>query len=124
VVAYLLDAVILGIPASILTTALFGLDWFFDYGAADVFQAFLLFLATVFLWTNWYGQTPGKKIAGIRVVAGDNLEQIGTGKAVLRYIGYFVSALVLMIGFIMIGFHSSKRGLHDIIADTYVIYSR
>lgn len=122
--AYLLDAIILGIPASIVTAIFFGMDWVLEYGAADFFQAFLLFLVTIFFWTNWYGQTPGKKIVGIRIVAGENFEEIGLGKALLRYLGYLASAFLFLIGFLLIGLHGKKRGLHDLIAGTYVIYSR
>ena len=35
-----------------------------------------------------------------------------------RYLATWVSAIILYIGFFMIGFHSRKQGLHDIIART------
>jgi uncharacterized RDD family membrane protein YckC len=36
-------------------------------------------------------------------------------------LGYIVSALTLYIGFIWVAFDEHKQGLHDKIADTYVV---
>ncbi|MFQ5987264.1 MAG: RDD family protein [Dehalococcoidia bacterium] len=39
----------------------------------------------------------------------------------MRYLGYIVCALTLGIGFLIIAFDDRKQGLHDKIANTYVI---
>ncbi|HKI85113.1 MAG TPA: RDD family protein, partial [Thermoanaerobaculia bacterium] len=39
-----------------------------------------------------------------------------------RLVGYFVSGLIFGLGFLMIAFEASKRGLHDMIAGTYVAH--
>ena len=70
-------------------------------------------------WT-WRGQTPGKMLFGIKVIRTDS-SPITLGYAFLRYLGYIVSAMTLYIGFIWIAFDSHKQGLHDKIADTYVV---
>lgn len=72
------------------------------------------------LFTGWDGQTPGKRLLGLRVVriTGD---PVGYGRALLRYIGYFLSFLLVGFGFVMIAFDRNKRGLHDLIAGTCVI---
>ena len=44
-------------------------------------------------WSNW-GQTIGKSTLGIKVVGADGKPPSG-GKAVLRYVGYIVSGIVL-----------------------------
>lgn len=41
-----------------------------------------------------------------------------------RLVAYVVSAIPLNIGFFMIGFTSKKRGLHDLLASTYVVRGR
>ncbi|MEA1918610.1 MAG: RDD family protein, partial [Campylobacterota bacterium] len=41
---------------------------------------------------------------------------------IIRYIGYIVSIIPLMIGFFMVAFRSDKRALHDLLAGTVVIY--
>lgn len=68
----------------------------------------------------WRGQTPGKMAVGIKVIRTDS-SPITWHYALLRYVGYIVSALTLGIGFIWIAFDSRKQGIHDKIADTYVV---
>ncbi len=72
------------------------------------------------LFTGWEGQTPGKKLMGLRVITMTG-EPVGYGRALLRYIGYFVSFFLLGLGFVMIAFDRNKRGFHDFIAGTCVI---
>lgn len=64
--------------------------------------------------------TPGKMLLGMKVVADDG-SKITPIKAILRYVGYFVSGIILGIGFLMIAFDKEKAGLHDKIAGTRVI---
>lgn len=71
-------------------------------------------------WTWNNGQTPGKMALGIRIVKTDG-SPISFGVAILRYIGYWVSSIILYIGFLMIAWDSKKQGLHDKIAGTYVV---
>lgn len=68
----------------------------------------------------WRGQTPGKVVMGIKVIRTDS-SPVTWSRALLRYAAYVVSACTLFIGFIMIAFDEKKQGLHDKIADTYVV---
>ena len=68
----------------------------------------------------WRGQTPGKMLLGIKIIRTDS-SPVTLGHAFLRYLGYIVSALTLYIGFIWVAFDDRKQGLHDKIADTYVV---
>ncbi|PIP08224.1 MAG: hypothetical protein COX51_04865, partial [Syntrophobacteraceae bacterium CG23_combo_of_CG06-09_8_20_14_all_50_8] len=43
------------------------------------------------------------------------------GIAFLRWIGYFISALPLYIGFLWVAFDGKKQGWHDKLAGTVVI---
>lgn len=79
----------------------------------------LLVLYTVGFWA-WRGQTPGKIALRVRVVGVDG-RPIGVGRAIVRYIGYLVSTLVFLGGYLMIGLTRRKQGLHDKIARTYVV---
>ena len=59
---------------------------------------------------------------GIKV--GDqNGEQISFGNALGRYFSKILSALILLIGFMMVGWDEKKQGLHDKIAGTFVFYA-
>ena len=64
--------------------------------------------------------TLGKMAAGIIVTDYDG-GRISFGRASGRYWGKMVSALILMIGFIMAGFTERKQGLHDIMAGCLVL---
>jgi uncharacterized RDD family membrane protein YckC len=65
------------------------------------------------------GQTIGKMLVGIRVVAGDGAPP-PVGTTLLRFLAYFVSGAPLTLGFVMAGLRHDKRALHDLIAGTRV----
>ena len=64
--------------------------------------------------------TLGKMVVGI-IVTDLNDNRISFGKANGRYWGKIVSAIILLIGFIMAGFTQKKQALHDIMAGTLVV---
>ncbi len=57
----------------------------------------------------------------VKVVRDRDGGPITWGPAILRLIGYYVSALVFYIGYIWIFIDKRKRGWHDLIAGTVVI---
>ncbi|MFD1175524.1 RDD family protein [Paenibacillus puldeungensis] len=75
--------------------------------------------STVLPCTSWQG-TIGKRMIGA-VIVDEEGERISYFRSVLRYLAQILSALILCIGYIMIGFSETKRGLHDWIASTFVI---
>jgi uncharacterized RDD family membrane protein YckC len=64
--------------------------------------------------------TPGQMVLGIRVTGLDG-GPIGFGRATGRYFASWLSAMVLLIGFIMAAFTERKQALHDILAGTLVV---
>lgn len=74
----------------------------------------------LYFWVKQKGQTPGKKVMGIRIVRVDSKE-IDWMTAVLRYVGYIVSGIPLALGFIWVAFDKQKQGWHDKIAGTFVV---
>ena len=97
------------------STALFGL-WL--QLAAVYLLAHLLY--HVVFW-SWRGGTLGQLALGIQVRRESDGRRIGIGTAVLRYIGYVISAWILYIGLIWAAFDRRKQGWHDKIAGTVVI---
>src|SRR5206468_79561 len=65
------------------------------------------------------GQTIGKMLVGVRVVAGEDEPPL-FGTALLRFVAYFASAGTFTLGFVMAGLRQDKRALHDLIAGTRV----
>jgi len=66
------------------------------------------------------GQTPGKKLTGLRVIQKSGAP-MKLEIAFLRWVGYLISKIFFYIGFIWIAFNREKRGWHDIIAGTCVV---
>lgn len=86
-----------------------------------LFEAAVLIVTMIF-WKRWRGATPGKKFANIKIVDYKTHEDIDNTQAITRTFGYIVSTLALLIGFFMVAFRKDKRGLHDLLAGTVVIY--
>lgn len=84
------------------------------------FVAWLIEIVYVVAFWVWRGQTPGKMITGIKIIRTDS-SPIDWQYSLLRYIGCIISAIIIFIGFIWIAFDSRKQGIHDKIADTYVV---
>lgn len=64
--------------------------------------------------------TLGKMAVGIKVIGG-NGERISLLRAFGRFLATYLSG-IFYIGYIMVGITNRKRGLHDFIANTYVVY--
>ena len=80
---------------------------------------FIFFLV---LWAQ--GLTPGKLILGMRVIKTTG-ERAGFWRMALReIIGKWVSAIVILLGFLWIIWDKDRQGFHDKIADTLVVAER
>jgi len=65
--------------------------------------------------------TPGKMALGIQVTD-EHGGRIGFGRASGRWFGKIVSGMVFYVGFLMAGFGSHKQALHDMMANTFVVF--
>jgi len=72
------------------------------------------------VFVSRFGATPGKMALDLKVIRPDG-GPLSLGRAVGRYFAKIVSGIILAIGYIMAGFDSQKRALHDMICDTRVI---
>ncbi|MDA7817281.1 RDD family protein [Sulfurimonas sp.] len=79
-------------------------------------------IITILFWRRWKGATPGKRFLHVKIVDAKTLGEIDNKQAITRSLGYIVSMIPLFIGFIMVGLRADKRGLHDLLAGTVVIY--
>ena len=90
----------------------------FAVGMGGTFLVFLLFG----VMEGTTGQTPGKWIAGIRVVGADDLQPCGVGRALLRKLlliadGFFNG----MVGLLVAGFNEKRQRVGDLVAKTVVV---
>jgi uncharacterized RDD family membrane protein YckC len=67
--------------------------------------------------------TPGKRILGIYVVR-TNGRRVDSAFGALRYLAYYVSALPLFLGFLMVLWTDERKALHDMICGTRVVYGK
>lgn len=118
-VAFFIDAIAIFVFVAILLSmiSISINEWFaaiywteFAFGAP-------YFAILVGLWSN----TLGKRLFGLSVVRLDG-SKVGYGRAFGRYLCYSLSFLTFGIGFLMIAFREDRRGLHDLICDTKVVY--
>ena len=83
---------------------------------------FSVLLVTIIFWDKWRGATPGKKLVHIKIVDAKTFHDITNKQAITRSLGYIPSTLLFGVGFFMVAFRKDKRSLHDLLADTIVIY--
>jgi uncharacterized RDD family membrane protein YckC len=138
-VAYMIDALILLVPGTILIGLFVGVviltsESMDHEDLAGPLIVGGLLTAAALIVVNWLyealmtssprGATVGKMALGLRIVRVDGT-QLSFGRATARHFAkYMVTPMVpLAIGYIMAAFTNRKRALHDILADTLVIYS-
>lgn len=97
-------------------------DFIFEYSIYDI-VLYLLKVAYFVLMTYFTGFTLGKKLLQIQVVSTEGRKPTFFEIVFRESVGKFLSALILYVGYFMIGADKQKRGLHDILSDTYVVYS-
>ena len=96
-------------------------DFIFQYSIKDIL--FYIMQAAYFVMLTYFtGSTLGKKLFQIRVVSAEDRKMTFFEVTFRETVGRFLSALILSIGYIMIAIDKKKRGLHDILSDTNVVY--
>lgn len=90
--------------------------------------AFLIITAIIWLYfaiceSSAWQATVGKLALRIRVTDMQG-ERISFLRAFGRYPAKYLSALILGVGFLMVGWTQRKQGLHDLIANTLVLNGR
>jgi uncharacterized RDD family membrane protein YckC len=80
-------------------------------------------LAAIYFSAFWVlaSQTPGMRLMEVMLMRTDG-EPIGWGRALRRLVGMVLAALPLFAGYALILVDSRRRGLHDRIAGTVVLY--
>lgn len=127
VLASVIDTILMMLLFVPLFLAIFGIEYFTMPESRDEFDPVALLLNHVLpaviivaLWIRFSG-TPGKLLLGASLVDKTSLQPISAKQAIIRYLGYIPSFLVLGLGFIWVAFDKQKRGWHDMIAGTLVV---
>ena len=110
----ILDGVILGVPGAALQIALKGLG--------TVLSLLIGLLYFTLLLGREKGQTLGMSAMGIRVQSRDGGGSIGYGRAAIRWIGGYISAVFLWIGYLWMIWDAEKQCWHDKMAGDVVVH--
>lgn len=98
------------------------LDWVLgiadDFGIGFGWTAF--YFSVFIAW--WKGQTPGKKLLGIRVIKLDG-SPLNLWESFERYSGYAAGLFTGLLGFLQIFWDANRQAIQDKIAETLVIQS-
>ena len=148
VAAYILDAIVLYIPNTIIMKAMGGdsaqeamkqtmlsapgdvhvmltayQQFYATMGTAVVITTVMAWLYFALLESSPWQATLGKLALGIRVTDLEG-KRISLPRALGRYPAKFLSTIILGIGFLMVAWTRRKQGLHDMIAGTLVLNGR
>ncbi|MFC0557944.1 RDD family protein [Halalkalibacter alkalisediminis] len=92
----------------------------------ETFLGAVVFFFYFAIMTKLYGQTIGKMVMGLKVIS-TNDEHLKWSQIVFREgVGRLLHQVFFLfyVIYVMVAFTEKKQGLHDIIADTFVIYDR
>jgi len=118
VLAFIIDSIIIAVVNAIIAAILNSSTT----GRSGI-QTLLGIIYFTYFWSAsspWPGQTIGDKVLNLRVIRTDGSD-LSIVQALIRYVGLFISFIVIFIGVIWVAFDPNKQGWHDKIAGTYVI---
>lgn len=132
--AYVIDSVIVFaglLIVRLLVSGLFSLtegtflggNILFHYTLKDI-VLYIFQVMYFILFTFCTGTTPGKKLLNLRVVQADGGKPVFFNVLYRETIGRFLCGLSIGIGYIVAGLDKEKRGIHDMLCDTRVVYAR
>lgn len=127
VLAFIVDALAIGVIASAVTLGQAGVviwdHWLELVAWRNFLETALSFLYFTILWSSiGGGQTLGMRLLGLRVVRADG-SAIDYGAAVIRWIGIVISAAVVLLGLLWVAVDPRKQGWHDKMASTFVVHA-
>jgi uncharacterized RDD family membrane protein YckC len=141
--AFVIDAVITGIPCYILGLVFYG--WFSQFKAVAALTGYLLTLSYFVLLASdtGSGQTLGQRLLGIEVVKADGthlslaeslaryaillVPLVGSGTATFlpdvlaEFLGYLYAFLTLAMAYLYIFNRRTRQTVHDLITGSYVV---
>jgi uncharacterized RDD family membrane protein YckC len=107
-VAYLIDAILIGIVSALLNVVHLG------------FLGSLVSIAYLVYFWSTTGVTIGNRVMNIRVAKADG-SALSWGTGIVRYIGLIVSIIPIFLGLLWVIWDPNKQGWHDKLANTVVV---
>jgi uncharacterized RDD family membrane protein YckC len=128
VLAAIIDSVLICVIIFPILLAVYGPVYFQSdrliQGPVDFLVSWVLPAVAVVLFWIARQATPGKMAVGARIVDARTGGKPSTAQLVVRYVGYYVSMIPLLIGMFWIAFDPRKQGWHDKMARTVVVRAK
>lgn len=124
--AMVIDGVLWAVGSAVLMWVVYGdpVSRWDDLRPGTLAINWLLPLVMCVLFWAWQGATPGKLIAGVKVVDAQSGRRPTPLQALIRWVGYLLSALPLFAGFWWAKLDAEGRTWHDRLSRTAVERSR
>ena len=123
--ASVIDTLLLMLILAPILYALYGEEYFagisMTEGRMDDFLNYLLPAVVVILFWVYRSATPGKMIFDLTIVDAVTGRKPSTGQFIGRYLAYYLSALLVGLGFLWVAWDRRKQGWHDKLAGTVVV---
>lgn len=119
--AFVIDTLIILILSEIIVQFVKYFAEDVDLSPVAITRPFLILL--VYMTILWFSMeaTIGQKLCGLRVVDAVTETKISFLRAVGRCFALLLAMFLLFVGVVMVAFSERKKGLHDILAGTYVV---
>jgi len=128
-IAWIVDTIIFGVIGWIISIPFgtnygygsgMGYETGFNLGGTGTILTLLISLAYYVYLDGMKGATIGKRVMKLKVIGTNGAMPIGPGPGVIRWLIKIIPILNL-VAYIWILFDSEKQGLHDKIANTFVV---
>ena len=127
-VAFVIDIALIGVTLTIVgSAASLVTDFLHINGRLLTFLQVIMVIIGAVIFVGYFillwmlaGMTIGKRIMGLIIVREDG-SKLTLGNAIRRYIGYYVSA-ILLLGYLWVLLDARRQGWHDKLAGTLVLY--
>jgi uncharacterized RDD family membrane protein YckC len=131
VAATIIDSILLAAIIVPILLAVYGKEYLSPHivagsvakGPIDFLLTWILPIIAILIFWHAKSATPGKMLFSLKIVDAKTGEKPSTKQFIIRYLGYYVSAIPFLVGFYWIAFDKRKQGWHDKIAGTVVIYN-
>ena len=93
-------------------------------GFWDVMAGYVLPAVAILVFWKYRSATPGKMFMSAQIVDAATGGKASTRQLVLRYVGYYLATIPLVLGFIWVAVDARKQGWHDKLAGTLVVSTK
>ncbi len=123
--AGIIDSILLIIIIVPIMTAIYGEAYWdpdkYYFGIWDAIFNYVLPAIAVILFWIYKSATPGKMALKLSIVDEKSGLKPSIKQSIIRYLGYYVSSIPLLLGIIWVGIDKRKQGWHDKMAGTVVV---